>query len=106
MNAKKKLDIEQATRELEESVYFQPTSPQTGKPVSTQVDKPTSPQTDKPVSTQVDKTTSPQIEKYTTHLTPATIKAVKWYALEHDLKDYEVVQQALDLFFETRNTKI
>ena len=90
MNAKKKLDIEQATRELEESVYFQPTSPQT----------------DKPVSTQVDKTTKPQVEKYTTHLTPATIKAVKWYALEHDLKDYEVVQQALALFFETRNTKI
>lgn len=87
MNAKKKLDIEQATRELEESVYFQPTSPQIGKPVSTQVDKPT----------------KPQIEKYTTHLTPATIKAVKWYALEHDLKDYEVVQQALDIFLAAKH---
>ena len=103
MNAKKKLDIEQATRELEESVYFQPISPQTDKPVSTQVDKTISPQTDKPVSTQVDKTTKPQTEKYTTHLTPATIKAVKWYALEHDLKDYEVVQQALDVFLAAKH---
>ena len=32
------------------------------------------------------------------HLTPATIKAVKRYAFEHEIKDYEVVQQALDLF--------
>jgi hypothetical protein len=82
MNAKKKLDTDQVATELSESAYFQPTKPQTGKPTSTQVDKPA----------------KPQIEKYTTHLVPATIKAVKRYALEHELKDYEVVQQALDVF--------
>jgi hypothetical protein len=36
-------------------------------------------------------------------LTPATIKAVKWYASEHDLKDYEVVQQALDVFLAAKH---
>jgi len=40
----------------------------------------------------------PELEKYTTHLTPVTIKAVKRYAFEHEMKDYEVVQAALDLF--------
>jgi hypothetical protein len=90
MNAKKKLDTDQVATELSESAYFQPTSPQTGKT--------TKPQVGKTVSPQVDKTTKLQVEKYTTHLLPKTIKAVKWYALEHDLKDYEVVQQALDVF--------
>jgi hypothetical protein len=54
-------------------------------------------------STQVDKPTKPQVEKYTTHLTPETIKAVKRYAFEHDMKDYEVVQQALDLFLKEKS---
>jgi predicted GIY-YIG superfamily endonuclease len=36
--------------------------------------------------------------KYTTHLDATTIKAVKLYAIIHKMKDYEVVQQALDLF--------
>jgi hypothetical protein len=86
MNAKKKLDIEGVVSDLEESAYFQPTKPQTGKTTSTQVDKPT----------------KPQVDKYTTHLTPATIKEVKKYAFEHEMKDYEVVQEALDFFFQSR----
>lgn len=45
----------------------------------------------------------PGLPKYTTHLKPATIKAVKRYAFEHEMKDYEVVQQALDVFFTERN---
>lgn len=77
---KKKLDTDQVASELSESAYFQP------------------PQSDKTASTQVDKPTKPLVEKYTTHLTPATIKAIKSYAFHHEMKDYEVVQQALDLF--------
>jgi hypothetical protein len=83
MNAKKKLDTDQLATELSESAYFQqPTSPQTGKPVSTQVDKPT----------------KPLVEKWTTHLRPETIKAIKVYAATHGMRDYEVAQQALDTF--------
>lgn len=54
------------------------------------------PPVDKPTSTQVDKPTKPLIEKYTTHLRPETIKAIKVYALQHDMKDYEVAQLAFD----------
>ncbi len=71
MSARKKVDTDQVASELSESALFYP---------------------------QVDKPTKPQVDKYTTHLTPATIKAVKRYAFEHEMKDYEVVQQALDLF--------
>lgn len=39
------------------------------------------------------------VDKYTTHLRPSTIKAIKRYAFEHEMKDYEVVQLALDHFF-------
>lgn len=88
MSPKKKLDADQfAESEFgSQSAFFQPTPPQ--------VVKPTSP--------QVDKTTKPHVEKYTTHLRPATIKAVKRYALDQDMKDYEVVQEALDVFFASK----
>jgi hypothetical protein len=39
------------------------------------------------------------VEKYTTHLRPDTIKRVKLWAVQHERKDYEVVQDALDQFF-------
>lgn len=39
------------------------------------------------------------LPKYTTHLRPETIKAIKRYALDHDMKDYEVAQLAFDLLF-------
>src|SRR5205814_2014162 len=42
----------------------------------------------------------PLVDKYTTHLYPATIKAVKRYAFEHEMRDYEVVQQAIDTYLE------
>ncbi len=54
------------------------------------------PLVDKPTSIQVDKPTKPQIEKYTTHLRPETIKAIRVYAAQHDMKDYEVAQLAFD----------
>jgi hypothetical protein len=71
--------------ELNGSAFFQP---------------PTNPQTSKATSIQVDKTTKPQIEKYTTHLRPDTIKAIKRWALDHEMKDYEVAQDAFDTFFQ------
>jgi hypothetical protein len=58
----------------------------------------TSPQADNTTSPQTGKPARPQVEKYTTHLRPETIKAIKRTALENDQKDYEVVQQALDAY--------
>ncbi len=51
---------------------------------------------DMPTSGQTRKPTKPQVEKYTTHLRPETIKAIKRLAFETERKDYEVVQQAID----------
>ena len=51
-------------------------------------------------STQVDKPAKPLVEKYTTHLLPSTIKAIKVFAAAHDLKDYEVMQAAISEFLE------
>lgn len=37
-------------------------------------------------------------EKYSTQLDPGVIKQIKQYAIEHDVKDYEVVQLAIKDF--------
>jgi hypothetical protein len=88
MSPKKKLNTDQLASEFEsDSAFFRSTN--------TQVEKSTSPQVDKP--------TKPQVEKYTTHLRPTTIKAVKRYALDQDKKDYEIVQEALDLYFQSKD---
>jgi hypothetical protein len=88
MSAKKKpLNTDDIVSELSESAFFQPTSTQVGKPASRQVDKPAKPQT----------------EKYTTHLLPETVQAIKLYAVQHKIKDYEVAQMAFDLFL-SQNT--
>ena len=34
-------------------------------------------------------------EKYSTQLAPSVIKQIKQFAIEHDMKDYEVVQSAI-----------
>jgi len=41
-----------------------------------------------------------KVIKYTTHLTQKVIKELKRYALDNDLKDYEVMQDAIDRFLE------
>ena len=41
-----------------------------------------------------------KVEKYTTHLEPSLIKKVKHYAVEKEIKDYEVVKDALLFYFE------
>lgn len=42
--------------------------------------------------------------RYTTYLTPETIKAVKREAFDGEKKDYEVVQRALDEYFRRRES--
>lgn len=63
-----------------------------------QVDKTTSGQVDKPTKPQVVKPTKPQVVKYTTHLPPDLIKEIKRYALENNLKDYQVVKEAIEMY--------
>ena len=68
-----------------------------------QVDKPTNKQTDKDTKPQRVKQTKPQVVKYTTHLTETVIKQLKMYALENDLKDYEVMQEAIEKFLKGKS---
>ena len=84
-------------REVVETVNMY-TQPKVDKTTSGQTDKPTSQQVDESTSPQTIKTTKPLVEKYTTHLRPETIKAIKRTAFESDRKDYEVVQEALDAY--------
>jgi hypothetical protein len=39
-------------------------------------------------------------EKYSTQLDPGIIKQIKQYAIEHDIKDYKVVQTAIKEYLE------
>ena len=75
------------------------TNLQEDKAISIQEDKPIRPQNNKNTGKRTNKTTNIQIGKYTTHLRPDTVKAIKRYAVEYEIKDYEVVQEALDQFF-------
>jgi hypothetical protein len=64
--------------------FKMPTNPQNHKTTS---DSPTTSLVEKP-------------EKYTTHLEPSLIKKLKMYALENDLKDYQVIKNALVDYFD------
>ena len=86
---KKRLDTDQMINDLSTSAFFQ-------QPTKPQVDKTTKPQVDKTTNGHTEKSMKPLMEKYTTHLRPATIKAIKVYAVLHEMKDYEVAQLAFD----------
>ena len=90
------------------------TNPQVDKTTesnkSIQVNKTTKPQVVKTTSKQVVKTTTPQddkqvkplVVKYTTHLEPKLIKAIKQLALDTDKKDYEVVGKAIEKYLKVK----
>lgn len=42
------------------------------------------------------------VKKYATYLKPEAIKALKRYAFEHERKDYEVLQEALDEYLTSK----
>jgi hypothetical protein len=70
--------------------------------------KPAKPQTLLPENPQARKTANqspaPDIldkpEKYTTRLEPSLVKKIRLHAIEKDIKDYEVVRNALNQYFE------
>jgi hypothetical protein len=49
-------------------------------------------------------TTTPNIDgllrKYSTYLSPSQIKAIKLRAVEHDVYDFAIVQEAIDEYFQ------
>lgn len=51
-----------------------------------------------PTSGEVGEPTKPLVEKYTTHLPKSLIKWVKREALDRDMKDYQLMQLALESF--------
>lgn len=77
---------------------------------SIQVNKPTKPkavkevsrEVSKPVSQETSKEVKPLIVKYTTHLKPAVIKAIKLLAVETDRKDYEIVGEAIEKYLKSK----
>jgi len=73
---------------------------QIGKSPDRQTHNPASSYVDKPTSPQVDTKTKPLVRKYTTHLRPETVKAVRRIAFESERKDYQIVQEALDQYLE------
>src|SRR5579859_6480393 len=85
-----------------------PERKQTAKPTSPLVHKPTNPQVEKPTNGFVGKPTSGLLphpinekpQKYTTHLHPDMVKRIKLFAVQQDIKDYEVVEKALSEYFQ------
>jgi len=47
----------------------------------------------------------PITKRYATYLRPDSIKQIQHYAIEQELTDYEVVQAAIDKYFEQREQK-
>jgi hypothetical protein len=82
-------------------------SPTPANTQSQPIKKPNEPEK-KSTKPQVYKTTSipsplnslERPEKYTTHLEPSMIRKLKLHAAETEMKDYQVVQKALLLYFE------
>jgi hypothetical protein len=60
----------------------------------------TNPQTVKPTSQSPTTEHLEKPEKYTTHLEPSLVKRLKLFAVEKDLKDYQVIKNALIHYFE------
>jgi hypothetical protein len=59
----------------------------------------TNPQTGKPTPPSPPPLLVEKPEKYTTHLEPSLVKQLKLFAVEKDLKDYQVIKNALLLYF-------
>ncbi|HLW02695.1 MAG TPA: hypothetical protein VKT82_28835 [Ktedonobacterales bacterium] len=72
-----------------------PESPKEVLPSNLQDVLPAKPQTVKPVNPFTRLPENTHVEKYTTRLEPSLIKQIKQFAVDQDIKDYEVVQQAV-----------
>jgi hypothetical protein len=71
---------------------------QGGKVAKLQTTIPPKPQASKPVNQQSDT----KLKKITSYLTEDAVKAMKLSALEQGKKDYQILQEALDLYLKSR----
>jgi len=76
-----------------------PPATQTEESTTFQVVKDTSASTNQADNFHKNKIDGVLIRKYTTHLPPAMIKAIKQRALDTDRKDYEVMYEAISRYF-------
>ena|ERR1700680_4677437 len=92
------------------SLVEKPANPQTVLPETPQVLLPANLQDGKPAKPNVGKPTNllnripahEVVEKYTTRLLPSLIKEIRVFAAQHDIPDYEVVQQAVKEYLAKR----
>ena len=101
-----------ALTQLEEPKKFTPQPVVPPPSIATQPPKPAAPpqETKKPTKPQnrLPTTQSPthglteKVEKYTTHILPSLAKKVKLRAVEEDINDYDVVNNALIFFFDKK----
>ncbi|HEU5379607.1 MAG TPA: hypothetical protein VFV38_29645 [Ktedonobacteraceae bacterium] len=76
-----------------------PANPQEGKPANGQNHLPANPQVVKAANLPSSLLDHEMPEKYTTRLRPSMVKSIKVFAVQKDLKDYEVVETALNEYF-------
>jgi hypothetical protein len=70
------------------------------RPANPQAGKTANPLTRKPASGLIELDTLEKPEKYTTRLIPSLVKKVRLFAIDKDMKDYEVVSTALNEYLE------
>ena len=93
----KKLEIAPPPRKNPETL-------KTGFPENLKSGNQENPLSGKPVFKKSGNQENVKNEKYSTLLHPLLIKQIKQYALEHDMKDYEVIQQAVQGYLESKKT--
>jgi hypothetical protein len=95
------LPVEEATRK--------PESPKAGFPENLKASLPEFKKTRLPENVETGKPENQKTrnqekaEKYSTQLQPSVIKKIKQYALEHDVKDYEVIHEAVTNYLDKKN---
>ncbi len=71
-----------------------------GKTQPHEAKKPTKPQNRLPTTQSPTLGLTEKPEKYTTHILPSLVKKVKFHALENEINDYDVINNALLLYFD------
>jgi hypothetical protein len=94
--------VEEPTRKPENQNAGLPESLKTSSPDFKKTRIPENMETGKPENLKT--SNQEKAEKYSTQLQPSIIKKIKQYALEHDVKDYEVIQKAVTDYLTKKST--
>ena len=94
-----KKPVQQTSQPVQEKVR-KPANPQVDLSANPQNNLAASPQVVKSTIRHVDRSANEKAERYTTRLQPCLIKRTKRYAFEHEINDYDVVQNAIREYLE------